>query len=388
RVQDGRRVLGLPLPRVPEGRDTRLLEQAQHRDVVDVPVRGEVRPAHRDGDREPCHASVPGELAVRDPVRARRVGAQALDLVRLVSLEVALEPVPLRGVLLGALPREDVGRDAVEEPPVVRDDDGAARELEQRVLERAESLDIEVVRGLVEQEQVAALLEREREVEPVALTAREDARRLLLVRALEAERRDVRPRGHLDVADLDVVETVGDDLPQGLLRVDPAAGLVDVGDLDRLADLELPAVERLEADDRLEERGLADAVGPDDADDAVAREREAQPVDEDTVAEALAQVLRLDDHAAQARARGDLDLLEVELARALGLGRHLLVAGETGLGLRLAALRVLTHPLELFLEALGELLVLLALDLQALGLLLEVGRVVALVRVEAAAVDL
>ena len=70
----------------------------------------------------------------------------------------------------------------------------------------------------------------------------------------------------------DVVEPVGDDLPQRLVRVDAAAALVDVGDLDRLADLELAAVERLEADDRLEQRGLADAVRADDADDAVARQ--------------------------------------------------------------------------------------------------------------------
>src|SRR5690606_5837038 len=119
----------------------------------------------------------------------------------------------------------------------------------------------------------------------------------------------------------------------GLLRVDAAAGLVDVGDLHGLADLELAAVERLEPHDRLEERGLADAVRADDADDAVAREREAQAVDELAAVEALAQVLRLEDHVAQARARGDLDLLEVELARPLRLRGHLLVAGQARLRL-------------------------------------------------------
>ena len=56
--------------------------------------------------------------------------------------------------------------------------------------------------------------------------------------------------------------------------------------------------------------------------------------------------------------------------------------------LGLAALGVGPHPLELVLEALGQLGVLLALDLEALGLLLQVGRVVALVGVEPAAVDL
>ena len=198
-------------------------------------------------------------------------GAEALDLVLLVGLEVALEPVPVGGVLLGALVGEDVRRDAVEEPPVVGDDHGAAGELEQRVLERAERLDVEVVGRLVEQQQVAALLEREREVEAVALTTGEHAGLLLLVRALEAELRHVGARRDLDLADRDVVEAVGDDLPQRLVRVDAAAALVDVADLDGLADLELAAVERLEADDRLEQRGLADAVRADDADDAVAR---------------------------------------------------------------------------------------------------------------------
>jgi hypothetical protein len=77
--------------------------------------------------------------------------------------------------------------DPVEEPAVVGDDHGAAGELQQRVLERLQGLDVEVVGGLVEQQHVAALLERERQVEPVALAAGQHAGELLLVGALEAE---------------------------------------------------------------------------------------------------------------------------------------------------------------------------------------------------------
>src|SRR5215203_4804107 len=77
----------------------------------------------------------PGEATVGDPMRAGRLDAEPLDLVGLVRLVVPLEPEPLRGVLVVALPREDVGRDAVEEPPVVGRDDGTAREVEERVLE-------------------------------------------------------------------------------------------------------------------------------------------------------------------------------------------------------------------------------------------------------------
>src|SRR5690606_36725501 len=175
------------------------------------------------------------------------------------------------------------------------------------------------------------------------------------------------------------------DLPQRLVRVDALAGLVDVGDLHRLADLELTAVERLQPDDRLEERGLADAVRADDTDDAVGRQREGQPVDELAVPEALLQVLRLDDHRAQARARRDLDLLEVELAHALGLGGHLLVALETGLGLGLAAAGAGAHPLQLLLEALLARRGLLALDRETGGLLLPAGGVAGGAGVEPAA---
>ena len=168
----------------------------------------------------------------------------------------------------------------------------------------------------------------------------------------------------------------------------PAAVLLDVGELDRLADLDLAVVGLLLADQHLEQRRLAGAVGADDADDAVARQRERQVVDQDPVAEALGQLLRLDDDAAQARARRDLDLLEVELAELVGLRGHLLVPGEARLALGLAGLGAGAHPLQLLLEPLGALGVLGALDLQAGGLGLQVGGVVALVGVGAAAVEL
>src|SRR5262245_43512196 len=79
--------------------------------------------------------SVAGQSTVGDPVRAGGFDAKPLHLVLLVGREVALEPEPLRVVLVIALPGEDVGGDAVEEPPVVGGDDRAAREVEQRVLQ-------------------------------------------------------------------------------------------------------------------------------------------------------------------------------------------------------------------------------------------------------------
>src|SRR6185312_11589068 len=95
-----------------------------------------------------------------------------------------------------------------------------------------------------------------------------------------------------------------------------------------------------------------------------------------------------DHHVAQPRTRRDLDLLEVELAGLLRLRGHLLVALQASLALRLPALGVLAYPFQFLAKPLLELLVLLALDGQALGLLLQVGRVVALIRVGTATVEL
>ena len=54
--------------------------------------------------------------------------------------------------------------DPVKEPAIVRDQHGASRKAEQRVLQCPEGVDVEVVRGLVEQQQVAAAAQQLRKV--------------------------------------------------------------------------------------------------------------------------------------------------------------------------------------------------------------------------------
>ncbi len=102
----------------------------------------------------------------------------------------------------------------------------------------------------------------------------------------------------------------------------------------------------------------------------------------------LLRLLRLDHRAAQARARRDLDLLEVQLAGLLRLAGHLVVPVQAGLGLGLPGLGVGADPLQLLGEALLHLGVAAALDGQPGGLLLQVGGVVALVPIGPAAVQL
>src|SRR5215204_7020586 len=92
------------------------------------------------------------QLTILDAVRLGGVFAEARTLVLLILGEVPLEPEDFTVALEG----EDVRGDAVEEPAVVADDDGAAGEVFERLLERAHGVHVEVVRRLVEEEDVGA----------------------------------------------------------------------------------------------------------------------------------------------------------------------------------------------------------------------------------------
>ena len=102
----------------------------------------------------------------------------------------------------------------------------------------------------------------------------------------------------------------------------------------------------------------------------------------------LARPCRLEHDVAEPGPGRDVDLGGVDLAVAVGLGGHLLVAGQPRLALGLARLGVGPHPLQLALQHLGPLGVLGPLDLEPVLLGLEVGGVVALVGVGLAAVEL
>src|SRR5262249_35090635 len=158
----------------------------------------------------------------------------------------------------------------------------------------------------------------------VALAAGELAYLLLLVAALEVEAGDVAAALHLALAELDLVEPAGDLLPHGLLRAERLARLVDIAELHRGTDAQGTAIGLLLSRDHAEERGLAGAVGSDDADDAARRQLEGEIVDQQPLAEALLQVCRLDDQVTQPWPRRDRDLAAI--GRAVGvLGQQRLV---------------------------------------------------------------
>ena len=77
-------------------------------------------------------------------------GSQTAATVGFVVGIVAGEPHHLRASLEG----QDVSSDPVEKPAVVTHDDDAAREIEERVLQGPEGVDIQVVCRLVKEQHI------------------------------------------------------------------------------------------------------------------------------------------------------------------------------------------------------------------------------------------
>src|SRR4051794_6519204 len=154
-----------------------------------------------------------------------------------------------------------------------------------------------------------------------------------------------------------------------------------------LADGDGAGVRLLLTGDHAEQRGLAGAVRTDHPDDAAGRQLEGEIVDQEPVAKALVEAFEIDDVLAEALGDGDDDLrgLALLLARLL---EQVLVAMVARLGLGLAGLWRGPDPLLFARQVALMRCILTALLLQPLLLLLQPGRIIALVRNALAAVEL
>src|SRR5699024_8245522 len=202
---------------------------------------------------------------------------------------------------------------------------------------------------------------------------------LLLIGTLESEGGNVGARWHLNVADLNVIQALGDNLPQRFFWINIGPVLANIRDLDRVDDLQITGGDLFESHNCAEQGDLPSTVWTNDAHAAVGWHRRAQVVNESAPGKALGTVLGFNDLGPQARSRWDLDFFEVQHTSFLGFGCHVFVAFQTGLLLGLAAFGIGTYPVELVLEATRKFGVLLALNSQTFLFLFQVGRVVTLI---------
>ena len=105
--------------------------------------------------------------------------------------------------------------DAIEEPAVVADDDSAATECFESFFEGAEGIDIEVIGGFVEEQEVSAGAEEFGEVDAVAFTAGELSDEFLLVGAFEVKASAVGAGVNFGGADFEEIVSAGNFLVDG-----------------------------------------------------------------------------------------------------------------------------------------------------------------------------
>ena len=89
---------------------------------------------------------------------------------------------------------------------------------------------------------MAPFLQHLGEMHAVALAARELADLLLLVGAAEVEQRAIGAAGDLAAAEIDLVLPAGDLLPHRVVGAERIARLVDIAELDGLADAETAGI--------------------------------------------------------------------------------------------------------------------------------------------------
>ena len=136
---------------------------------------------------EPRHEPLEPLDVVRDPVELRRRRRRAGRLLATPRVPGAVEEERLRPAEL-----EHRGRHGLEEPAVVRDEDHGRVERGELALEPLEALDVEVVRRLVEQQQVGVGRERAGERGAGQLSAGERVERAVEVGVREPEPADDR----------------------------------------------------------------------------------------------------------------------------------------------------------------------------------------------------
>src|SRR6476659_1106247 len=106
----------------------------------------------------------------------------------------------------------------------------------------------------------------------VALSTGERTDFLLLIAALEVERADISTRVHLPFSQPNDVLPIRDLLPNGLVRGEVIAALVDIAEVHAVAEPDLAGVRLLLPRDHAEQRRLADAIRADDANNAAGRQ--------------------------------------------------------------------------------------------------------------------
>src|SRR5579872_2427809 len=248
------------------------------------------------------------------PLVARAPGLHSLADPDLLLLPEFLEPAPgalLRGELLvlalliggkapgvgpqhPAVELDDAAGHPVEEGAVVSDH-GGGRYLEQQPLQTLDGLDVEVVGGLVQQQQIRLQRQRQRQSGALALSAGAGVRRH---RAREIKALQVLPEARVHAPVLALVRTRSlRTQPQALVqsrRGRQLRLLLDEHQAQAVAPLHLAFIERLLSREHREQSRLAGAVAADQPEALAGENGELRAVEQRALAEGELRLAKCD----------------------------------------------------------------------------------------------
>ena len=286
-----------------------------------------------------------------------------------------------------ALEGEDVRADAVEKIAVMADHAGHAGECHQRLLQHAQRGQVEVVRRLVQDEEIAAALQNPRQQQPAALAAAQLFHLGHDPVVAEQEPFQVGSHGQLGFAPLHEFRAVGYLVQHGALLVELETALVHIIEFGELADLDRARGRRQLANDDFEQRGFAEAVAAADADASPVFKREIEAGKQGLSAEIHPQAGDLNGAVAQLRRRRDAQF-HVLLDHRSVLGRLIVIPLKPVLLLAALGARALSHPGEFLFQEHLALVLDHRVSLLPLGLGQEIVGVIAVVRKKLAVVKL
>ena len=107
------------------------------------------------------------DFLVAEPMGLIGVGSQPLFAALLIDVEIAFADMHIAITLKG----DDVRRQPIEKPPVVRDHHHAAGKIGDSLFKLPKRVDVEIVRRFVKQQQVTASPQQFGQVDAVPLTA-------------------------------------------------------------------------------------------------------------------------------------------------------------------------------------------------------------------------
>src|SRR3954471_16201305 len=210
---------------------------------------------------------------------------------------------------------------AVEKIAIVADQDHGALVVAEHFLEDVEGLQVKVVGRLVQHQEVGGFCQRACQHQPAALAARQHLERRAHLFLGEQEVLHVADDVLRLAANHDMVAAAaGQRLGQRRPRIETFTMLVERRHLDVGAEPYAAAVRRAAAGQHLDERGLAGAVGADDADAVAALDPDREAVDDLSLAIGPADILGLDDELAGLVGFGSRD---VGVARRAAMGAAL-----------------------------------------------------------------